>query len=370
MKKVINIFFLLSILFFCGSCLDVIDFDRPDTIENGVVVQGKLAKGNPSVASVSIRKLFDFSSNAAFLNAREVLVIDEDGNQVELKSDGAGNFVAEIPNDHPTFNVDYGKSYKAKVSTFDGRNFESAYETLYPVSKPDNLRAEITQIEAVNSIGNIVMKDVMSFFIDTPLKPQGSSENVSLLWELEAVYKLEDSPESYSRFNCWPTRITNATVNKTCYITSSPIENYVVLDGTELTSERVDDFKLYDALLNYFFENGYYFNVYQQSLSPTALDYWNQVNTVVAREGSIFQDPVGKIPSNFSNLDTEDEDVFGFFYATEQEVIRVFVSAEEANNPNKWCPQPLTEGGQAPADCCDCLTELGSTTTKPSWWIQ
>jgi hypothetical protein len=100
------------------------------------------------------------------------------------------------------------------------------------------------------------------------------------------------------------------------------------------------------------------------------LDYWNQVNTVVSREGDIFQDPVGKVPSNFKNADTDDEDVFGFFYATEQEVIRIFVSPEEANNPNKWCPQPLTEGGQAPSDCCDCSTEIGSSTFKPSWWIQ
>ena len=42
---------LLIIAILISGCLDQIDFDRPDTIEDGVAIQGKLVRGTPNYIS-------------------------------------------------------------------------------------------------------------------------------------------------------------------------------------------------------------------------------------------------------------------------------------------------------------------------------
>lgn len=61
--------FLLGCLFLVwAGCLDKIEFDRPDTIDSGIAIQGKLVKGSPSTIRVSIRKVFNFKEAKRLLN--------------------------------------------------------------------------------------------------------------------------------------------------------------------------------------------------------------------------------------------------------------------------------------------------------------
>ncbi len=369
--KYIERFGLVAFLAFglvvVSGCLDEIDFASAGQIDDSIAIQGKIVKANPSFVSVTIRGVFNFQDAARLINAREVTVEDESGNKIELESNADGIFFLEIPDDHPNFKVDYGKSYKINVSTFDNRNYTSSFDELQPAPIPEAINAKRTEIETVDVNGNSRIFDQITYSIDSPLKAPNSSENSRLLWELISTYKLTDSPESYGQRACFPTRIEE--FNKTCYITSSPVTNYLTLDGTELSIDRVDNYELLSTGLTPLYAEGFYMSVLQQSLSEEAYAYWAQVGTVVDRTGDLFQAPAGKVITNIVNTDDEKEDVFGYFYATEETVKRVFVSPEFAGSPNRTCPAPPTEGGQAPNDCCDCLTAGKSTRIQPEWWV-
>lgn len=359
--------FLALGLIVSAGCLDEIDFAKAGKIDDSIAIQGKIVKANPSFVNVTIRSVFNFQDAARLINVREVTVEDESGNKVELESNADGVFFLEIADNDPNFKVDYGKSYKINVSTFDGRNYSSSFDELQPAPVPDAIKATRTEIETVDVNGNSRIFDQITYTVDSPLKAPNSSVNARILWELISTYRLTDSPESYGQRACFPTRIEE--FNKTCYITSSPVTNYLTLDGTELSAERVDNYELISTGLTPLYAEGFYMAVLQQSLSEEAYAYWAQVGTVVDRTGDLFQAPAGKVITNIVNTDDEKEDVFGYFYATEETVRRVFVSPEFAGNPNRTCPAQPTEGGQAPNDCCDCLTAGKSTRIQPEWWV-
>ncbi len=369
-----NIFLFLASMLICvllvlPSCLDDIEFDRPETIENGIAIQGKLVKGNPSFIRVTLRRIFDFSENARLINARSVILMDEEGNSLTLDSRQEGVFLEEIPDDNPNLTIDYGKSYKIRVETFDGRTFESTFEELLPVPTPRNLRVNKVVKEGIDALGRIVDRDFISFTLDTPLSVNEDSENVKLLWELEATYKLSDTPESYSGRSCWPIRVNNVD-NKTCFVTSSPTTNFIPLDGASISNNSIEDYTLYETTASSLFSEGYYFTAFQQSMSNSAFEYWSQVNQVLSRTGDLFEPPAGKVTSNFVNVDNPKDEVFGYFYATEEKPIRIFVAPEFVENPPNYCPAPLTEGGIADNTCCDCMTAGDATTVRPVWWIE
>ncbi len=357
---------LLIIALLISSCLDQIDFDRPATIENGIAIQGKLVKGSPNYIRITIRKVFDFAENARLINAKVVDLIDEDGNRLSIDSSRDGVFEMEITDEQMV--IDYGKNYSLRIELFDNRVYESEIESIMPVPTPVELKVQKVIKESVNSLGDLVDREFLAFTMDTPLEIAEGSGNVKMLWELESTYRYSDSAESYSSFACRPIRIEDT--NKACYISASPTTNFIPIDGPNLSSNFVTDFTLYETSINSIFAEGYYLTVLQQSMTPTAFEYWSQVNKVLSRTGDLFEPPAGKVKTNFSNPNDENDEVFGYFYATEEKAVRVFVSPEFANNPNKFCPAPPSENGQAPSDCCNCLTTTGATTMIPSWWVE
>ena len=162
---------ILSVgLLVISSCLDEIDFASADTIDEAIAIQGKVVKADPSYISVTIRGVFNFQDVPRLLNARLVTVEDESGNVVELPSNADGIFYLEVPDNDPNFTIDYGKSYKINVSTFDNRNYSSNLEPLLPVPPIENLTVQPTQIETIDVNGNPTLFDQLTFTVSTPLQ--------------------------------------------------------------------------------------------------------------------------------------------------------------------------------------------------------
>ena len=361
------IFVLFIGLFWLSGCLDEIDFSSAETIDSAIAIQGKVVKADPSYISVTIRGVFNFQDVPRLLDAREVTVEDESGNRVALPTRSDGVFYLEVPDNDPNFKIDYGKSYKLNVSTFDNRNYSSSLEALLPAPTPENLTVKKTQLETIDVNGNTNLFDQLTYSISTPLKPVNSEQNARILLEFESTYQFTDTPESYGTRACRPTRIDEQS--KICYITASPLTNYVSINGADLSVDRIDDFEVLNTGISTIYAEGFYLTVSQQSLTETAYAYWSQVGNVVARTGDLFQAPAGKVITNFVNLEDPKDNIFGYFYSTEETIRRVFVDPGLADNPSLPCPAPPSEGGQAPSDCCNCSSIPNSSTIRPVWWI-
>lgn len=211
-----SIIYTLIILFFT-NCISEFDFVRPDSIKGAISIQGKLVKGAPSTVSVTLRDVFDFFNSADFLTAGKVLIIDEAGNELQLKTRQQGLFTLEIPEDHPFFKVDYGKQYKIRVENLKSQVFESDFDELLPVPVPDALIAKPVTVEYVNEFGSISAVDQLNFYISTPLKAENQRANSRILWELNGVSKVTDTPKA----NGCLTALGRQP--KSCYLSLSPI---------------------------------------------------------------------------------------------------------------------------------------------------
>lgn len=365
MKKLLKIggaVFLLIFLF--NSCIDRIEFSEPDALRNAISIQGKLTKGNPSQIRVQISNTFDFENAQRFITAKSVELINQTGDILDLETKLQGIYELEIPENHPTFKIDYGKAYKIKVQLITGELIESAFDTLYPVPDITALNVEKFTQESFNSEGVIENIDLLRFSVSSSLFPNGSSRKTSFLWELESVYKQSDTAGGTCRDGSC---INTSGSSQTCFLQINPVRNYRTLNANELSGDAIENFLLLqETQENSLFAEGYYLTVFQQSVSDLAFDYWSKVGFVVNRTGSQFQPPAGRVPTNFTYDSNDDLEVLGFFFATESTFKRIFISPAFANNPRTICPPPM---GNNPL-CCNCLCQPNSTLIQPDWWVE
>jgi hypothetical protein len=92
--------------------------------------------------------------------------------------------------------------------------------------------------------------------------------------------------------------------------------------------------------------------------------YWEQIGQVVNRTGGVFEAPAGKVKGNFRNVDDENEEVFGYFYATEEAVVRYKVGPGISYLPHLCSPL----GPPQNPYCGNCLAHPRSSLDKPDYW--
>ena len=345
------------------TCQEFIDFAPPDTIKNTIFIEGKLTKGDPSTVFVKIGQVFNFVSNPSLLLADWVEIIDESGQALPLKSREQGIYRLNIPNNHPTFKIDYGHGYKIRLQLKNQAIYESSYDTLYQVPEMAELKFEKISKNVIFPDGKQETQAIISFLVSTPLTTTNNTKP-HLLWEFESLFKQSDDPAApgFGKGPC----IAESDTSKTCYLAINPVENYIALNTKTFSGDQLVDFSIYEAdnTNTFVFSEGYYLTVYQQSLSDAAYEYWAQTNQLTNRNGSIFEAPSGKIVTNFSNANNPKDEVFGFFFATESDFKRLYISPDDAGNPRSHCP-PVAEHSIL---CDNCLCWQNSTTEKPDWW--
>lgn len=355
--------FLLLFLLSLTNCLEQFDFERPDSIKGAVAIQAKLVKGNPSTVQVILRDIFDFFNSPKFITASRVYVLDEMDNRLELKTRRQGFYRIEIPVDHPFFKVEFGSKYKIQIEGLKGNDYESDFDELFPAPIPDTLVIKETQTEFLDEFGKVRLFDQLSFFIDTPLKAKNATAKSRLIWELNGTARVTDTP------NAGRCRIQRGLAPKSCYASYTPVKNYLTYDGTSVSGERLDNFLLNESNYTNLYAEGYYLTIYQQAVSEGAYEYWSRVGTVVNRIGDVFQSPAGVVTSNIKNLDNPKQTVYGYFYTTEEHILRAYVSPDLGRNPPMQCPI-LSMSGDLAEFCCNCLQLEDSTVEKPAWWVE
>jgi hypothetical protein len=163
---------------------------------------------------------------------------------------------------------------------------------------------------------------------------------------------------------------------KTCYVTESTLVNNVPSASGQNFAGQINDLAILQERLDARFAEGYYLSVFQQSLTRGAFNYWAGVGQLINREGTIFEPPVGKLVSNIKNIDDPDDEAFGYFYAAQQDTIRLFVSPEFADTPSVRCPvifdtvDPNFDYCESVPLCCNCLSADRSQLERPDFWVE
>ena len=372
MKTLLRFLGLIAIVYggsFFMGCLDEISFPSLNDEQNAIVVEGSLRFGNPSVAKISSSRLFNFSAEGLkAVNLRKATLLDQDGKERELKEISPGVYETRIFPGDQDFEVALGRSYQIQILTFDGNNFISNLEPLIAVNKVGELTIERISKDVVDKFGEFSKLDLLQFSINAPVAVGQNGEAGRFRYFIEQTYKLTDSPV-----------IGNPLPEpKTCFVTAiADVTSALVFDGNEFTGNQEIKIPLVDIVMNNtLFSEGYYLTAYQQSLSESAYRYWDQVGQVIERDGNMFETPAGKIRSNFISVnENSDAEIFGYFYATQEDTTRIYVDPAMADFPSAYCPGP--PGPPPPGarclprfPCCDCLLQDGSSLQKPNFWVE
>ena len=348
-----------------NSCLDEVNLDIPESDLDRIAIRGRLIYGDPSMLEVSVAQVGDFAkfSSPTPVSSAIVRLLDEKGNILNTTSNQPGLYTAEISKDHPDIEITVGEAYSIEVLMPDGRMIVSAPETLWPVHKIDMVQNRIVEKDIINELGLIEAKKFGEILINTSLERPNQLGRSYLKWEFEGVYRFHESDIS---------DIIRFTKPLICYFTDPiGLEEVHVFDGSESTQDQLSEFLILEEILDHRFTLGFYLTVYQQSLSQEAFEYWSKIGELIVRDGSFLESFPAKIEGNLMNVEDEDDEIFGFFYATVQDTARLFVSSKEAGFPIRLCPSsvPNIEFQNLDEVCKNCLNRERSTLQKPEYWI-
>ncbi len=349
---------LLLLILLAFACLDEIDLAVDQGFDETIAIEGRIVKGNPSRVLVGISRLFDFAPDSRkALVVLEAIIRDSKGNELPLELSDRGRYSAEIPEDHPTFKVTHFESYQIDIRMANGKRYVSDLEPLLPVPAIENIRAIRTSGLIPDDAQDYIPADFISFELTTPLSNPQQEEKVRLRWEFEHTFAVTDNPLP-----------STPPFRKTCYITQKTgLFHPQSLDANTLATDRLDNYSLHEEIINHHFAEGYVLHVYQESLSSGAHQYWEEVESILGRSGNMFEAAPGRLQTNIRNPEEEDNNITGYFYATEIDTFRIYVSPAFAEFPDTLCI-PLPEMVLEPHICLDCLVEPRSTMNKPSFW--
>lgn len=351
MKKIGLYLLLLGSIVFCSTCLDEIEIDPAQRPEIGYVIQGKLITGPPATAEVKVERLFVYTSNInEAVPDAEVRLLSETG--AEFTFSGVpldGIYRAAL--DPADFPVEIGARYRIEVSLPDGNEITSDWDQIIEAPPTGNLGWQFDEIELVSDDGLVSLAPGIAFNINSPLR-NSTGDKVGLRWEFIDAFRITDD------------------FNFVCYV-ENPYQagRVFLLDGNTVSGDSIQGFPLFNDRFGQKLTEGYYLSAYQQVLSPASFDYWREIALLLEREGTVFDNPAGRVQTNMENTTDSTAIVYGYFSAYQQDTIRLFISPEDLGNPDRFCPRPPTNAPFPPPTICDgCIDALGSSYEKPFYW--
>lgn len=347
------------------GCLSQIDLPAPPSDAENIAITATLRKDVPSVLDVRVVTVDNFSGFSAPIpiDNANIFLKDDLGNASFVPLRFSGQYRRVLEGGEGEVVVEAGRSYQLEVNLGNGRVYTSEFEQLSAVPKATGISYAVETREAISETGSIIDQDFVRFFIDTPLRLNGSSSKAVLKWDMEGVHKIVESvPENVQVPN-----------QKTCYIFEDlQLERPVVFNGNESAKDVLERQFIIEERVDSRFAQGFYLVVRQQAITEGAFDYWESIRKVVDRSGNFFDEPPGKIRGNFSNLENPDEDVFGYFSAVQEDTIRLYIPPSALDlTIFPECPATIPAGQEPPrAFCFDCLLLRNSTIQKPDFWIE
>ncbi len=368
--KILRSFLLVLISLLVVTCNEVIDLDT-DQEGGELVIFGRISNSNIG-NYVEISRTVDYGGEPEPVSEAEVKIYDEDGNVECLVLESQGRYI--LIGDILERNV--GDSFRLEVNLL-GETYTSPFQKISPVIARDELSWQIAEETEINPAGAEVVRDVVQLFATTTIDEL--PEEFYLRWTIEEAYTHIGTALPSSHFP----RYTPAQ----CYVIQDLSEQDIfLLDGTRVRNTNLNDRYLVSRVIDNSFAVKHYFNLIQSALNKETYEYWSQVNSIIARNGSIFDVPPAGIPGNISSTNTE-ENVLGFFEAIGVDTARILLTNDdipiffedpcEINTPREFvdvtsvpfeCVACLVERKILPLECIFCFAAPGFTSKRPSYF--
>lgn len=311
-----------------GACIDPIDL-QINSKANKLVVDGLITDQNKSY-TVKISRSLPFDSD----RLPPVYFEEETQAQVSVLVNNAQEFFfTEVspgiyqsnPND---FVGVVGNSYKLKITTKDGKKYESFEEVMPPGPEIDAVGYRYETYETVqeNTSGQPIVVKSYGFTISVTVHDPTDARNY-YRWKTNGTFEFFAITENPDFLMCW------ADIPQ--LESSLRISDDRFFNGNQFT---------YDVgIAPYDRETRFMARVEQLSMTADAFAFFEQISKQQSNTGSIFDPAPALIRGNIYNTTDDGEAVLGFFAAgsiqKDSVLFNRFLAANYAQ-PSPWV-QPL-----------------------------
>ncbi len=350
MKIIYKILIIGVVLFSISACIDELNIDVEGN-KRILVVEGFITT-QPGPHRVMISKSAKYGSILDEAIIREtgatVWVRDEDGEQVFFEEDGVGSYYTPVE-----FKATVGKKYTLFIVLANGERFVSVPEEIHPVPPIDSL---IVLFKKQPSLSDITFGSGVEVYArwQDPIE----SDNF-YMWDASGIYLLNTRPELFLDRGFFGDPFINPKdCCSTCYITEHNVNTELKIfkdnlsngiEHTELVAYIPDDGGR--------FMDKYMVVIEQASLTKEAFQFFDILKNQLSIQGNIFDPPPATIRGNIISLDNPDDEVIGYFRASDSFRDTLFISKDAIleTQPIRWVND-------------DCRVLENSTTEKPPFW--
>lgn len=364
MKKVFWIIFYLMIT----ACVDPITFDIP-SVAFQLVVDG-LITDEPGPYTV-------YLSRARALNADLSTRVPLFGAKVTIRSDAGETEALTEGTEYGTFKTKtiqgkVGRSYSIKITTAEGKVYESNPEKMAAVGEVESVSFEFEANAVVNNEGIETQADRFNIYTDGRVVT--GNENY-IRWRLVGTYQIETFPQFIRTANpagvlvpnppaCSGYAYRNSQLTYTgpcscCYCWVNDYGVPAVSDDLLLSGGLFKNVRVGNVPINRrTFYDKYYVEVQQEALTRSAFTYWKLVRAQKDGANSLFQPPLAKLKGNIHSVADAGEQVQGYFGAAGIKRKGIFITKQDI--PYRLLPiDTLT---------LNCAYNSNSSNIKPSFW--
>lgn len=335
---------LLFIVLFSG-CIDEITFDSKRTTGQLVVNGGVYDHTGPFYLELAMTN--EATAHPMPLGGADVFLVDENGNRERYNQLEPGRYKSE----GNVVSGQRGIAYHIEITLPDGRFFHSIPEMIPLLNGQPEALVEPGFLQEPSASGR--MRDVPHVFIRTNTTLPESNESLFFKWDVESVYMFRENepqhPLAPPANNCY---IQQRTDPQTISILSTSQIDSNIIENKPLVTKRIvpDEFYIRHV-----------FNVILSSVSERRYNYWNHVDQIINRSGTIFDVPPATVRGNIINPDDPDDIILGYFEAAARDTAHISVTRADLpyHVPN---PCPGTVG------CMDCLMLENSSLDRPHYF--
>ena len=362
---------LLLLVLGTSTCSEVIDLDG-DQESGQVVIFGRL-------------------TNGAWGNFVEVSATGPQGG-VPVPETTA---IVQISNDRGEtermFHIDSGRYEFPAGTTFGeegvgytltvsaaGVTYTSDMEVIPQNYGRETMSWELRDIESITSSGASITQTVVTVSARTDFDEE-LPDAFYLRWDIEEAYTYLGTFLPFNRF-------PRAGGQVQCYVTGDLNEQTIFLyNGEENRATTIADRVFTNRLADASFQTLHYFNLVRNSLTKEAYEYWEKLDQIVNRQGSIFDVPPAGVPGNITASDGRE--VLGFFEGVASDTTRLaltrndiridFFDACPIQDASEWalirtvprdCRQCVVDEGIKPVDCIFCGRTNGNSGVRPPYF--
>lgn len=344
------VFWLILLLLTAGGCIDEISFDS-EFSERQIVVAGSVHNGLGPY-TVRIGETQPDENLPVPLSNATIILIDSNDNRMAFNEIETGIYQTLDKN----FRGEPGETYYIEIELPDGRTYFSEPETMPLQTASSTVHLETGFVPVQTASGGT--RDVPVVFVSADTDLPESEDPLFLKWNVEGLYAFREiqrsGPFAPQANTCF---ITEKIDPQTILLFSGSQSGSGQIKNQLLTEERVVQHKFFIR---------YYFNVVTSTITEQRFNYWQNVDEMINRSGTIFDVPPATVPGNIKSNKPHAIPALGYFEAVARDTSRKFVTSSDFSF---FISDPcgLTNTDRHP-NCDNCLEIENSTLERPPYF--